>query len=83
MMSDINEAAKHANHVKEVCKKITIYNAILNVITAWGRVQPETIVKCFKQCGIPSNSAIVDEFTELNDIQLDPEIGDMPWEDYM
>ena len=43
--------------------------------------QPETIVKCFKCCGIPPNPTIVEEFTELDDVQLDPEIGDMPWDE--
>ena len=77
MMSDVNEAAKHANHVLEVCKKITIYDAIINVITTWERVQLATIIKCFKKCGVPSTSTNNEEITELNDVQLDPEIGDM------
>ena len=82
-MFDVNEAAKHANHVLEVCKKITIYNAIINMITALERVQPETIIKCFKRCGIPSTSTNDEEITELNDVELNPEIGDMLWDEYL
>ena len=68
--------------MSEKCAK-KIPSTMLNVITAWSWVQPKTIVKCFKQCGMPSNSAIVEDFNELNDIELDPEIGDMPWDDFM
>ena len=78
VMSDVNEEVKHANHVSEVCKKIAIYDAIINVITAWERVPPETIINCFKRCRIPSISTNDEEITELNDVELDPEIGDMP-----
>ena len=81
-MSEVNEAAKHANHVSEVCKKITIYDVIINVTTAWERVQPQTIIKCFNKCGIPSTSINNEEITELN-VQLNPERGDMPWDEYL
>lgn len=35
-----------------MAKNITIYDAILNVISAWHLVQKETILKCFAYCGI-------------------------------
>ena len=53
MISDVNEAAKEVNHVSEVCKKISVYDAIINLIMAWEKVQPKTIVKCFKKVWHP------------------------------
>ena len=82
MISDVNEAAKEANHVSEVCKIISVYDAIINLITAWEKVQPKTIVKCFKKCGIPSQSTDT-EINEIDEVEINSDIVDMPWDELM
>ena len=56
MNNDINEAAKDASHMSEIAKKISIYDGIVNVISAWELVMLTAIVKCFKSCDIHDNT---------------------------
>ena len=82
MNNDINEAAKEASHISEITKKISIYDGIVNVISAWDLVTPTTITKCLKSCGISMDGFTPDDSDESNDVNLNAEFNDMPWEQF-
>ena len=51
----------------ELCKTVTLLDAIVWVLKAWDSVTTETIVKCFKSVGFSSS------FREL---EISPDLGD-------
>ena len=51
-MTEIRHAMDNCNNVKELAKKVTIYDAIVNVKDGWDQLPVMTIKKCFKTCGI-------------------------------
>ena len=40
------------NTVIELAKKVTIYDAIVNIKDGWDQLPASTIQKCYKTCGI-------------------------------
>ena len=51
MLSDINEKIKESATAQELAKKITAYDALVNIIGAWNCVSADTIKNCFRMYG--------------------------------
>ena len=43
---------KAAQGVQQIIKDIKIFDMIITAKVAWEAIDPETIQKCFKQCGV-------------------------------
>jgi len=54
-------------HVSELAKKMNIFDAIKFLSSAWNDIKPETIQKCFKNCGFSKNTDIAKY--DLNEIE--------------
>ena len=87
MMDEIDQLTDKSNDMVNVAKGIQIYSAVVNIITAWSYIQESTIVKCFRQCGIPHLS-IRDLMTSPADIvkevvnDTQHPLADVPWEEF-
>ena len=86
MMATIRSSIKENSTLSEFVKEITIFDAILNTKVAWEAVKPDTIIKCFKRCGVhakmedaPVPVPVVDnEFAREFQALLE-----IPWEEYL
>ena len=79
--------------VVELAKKVTIYDAIVNVQDGWGQLPPSTISKCFKTCGI--FEGMFDAIPITNEDQTEEErvpnefdhwfadLLEVPWDEYL
>ena len=68
-MTEIRRAMNDCNSVIELAKKVTIYNAIVNIKDGWNQFPATTIAKCFKSCGI---------FEGIFDTSADPSDDQIP-----
>jgi hypothetical protein len=80
----------------ELIKDVTVLDAILWLDAAWERLQPSTIMKCFRKCGFetpldaPSTSTDPSDPSESNESpekELGPQfkrvMGDATWSDFV
>ena len=93
LMTEIRHAMDDCNSVIELAKKVTIYDAIVNIKNGWDQLLATTIKKCFKTCGIFDN--IFDQpanaIYDLTQDQMEPdefhhwfvELLGVPWEEYL
>ena len=61
----------------QITKSINLLTAIRWVKQAWGAVSADTIVNCFKHCGVqPRTDEVTDPFADLDEESQDEQEGD-------
>lgn len=77
MLRSLLSKMDSADSVTELCKKVTLLDAIGWVVKAWDCVKTETVVKCFKSVGFSSSYRDIscdmdddDEFDDDDDVPL-------------
>lgn len=89
MMTHIVEVMDQASDVTSLAKKITIWDAVVYLKSAWDQIQSETIAKCFRKCGIASDPMCTppssgEEIEDTNSYdERFKDILEVPWQEYL
>ena len=95
LMTEIHPAMDECKTVIELAKKVTIYDAIVNIKDGWDQLPASTIQKCFKTCGIFNgmfdatpipNEHQTDEMETHQPDEFDhwfAKLLEVPWDEYL
>lgn len=87
LMGEIYDAMQSASDVTSLAKAVTIWDAVVFVKSAWEVVPSDSIIRCFKRCGMHPD---LDNLAPIDPIEdEDPgevawrELLEVPWDEYL
>ena len=91
-MTEIRHEMKENATIVDLVKKVTIYDAIVNVKDGWDQLEATAIIKCFCKCGIHVGMFQDEATTSDEDVSFNlpddynrwfQDLLEVPWEEYL